>query len=156
MKNMNSKKQNQLLNLGFTLSISLLYLMTFTHAAIGKIQSPTTPEWFIKSFQSTFLSSMPGGLGLQFGIITYAELLLSLVFLAAIILLVVKNEIGQLLFNLGLLGSVLMFTSLSFGQRLVFNFDSSAQLFFYAAFSYILFVSNRVLQNSQSPVALEK
>jgi hypothetical protein len=106
-----------------TLAIQFIYTVLFGTAAWEKIQGTTVPEWFVKSFEPTFLAKLPGGARAQFWMITGIESILALCFPLSIV-------IPDLL-PYSLLASMFFFGMLCFGLRLTKDFQGSANMFIY-------------------------
>lgn len=120
--------------------IGVLFAVTLLTAGLGKFQSFETPAWFLEQFRSTPLNAFPGAMDFEFFAIAVTETGIGLCALAG---LVIKRH-RPILLRGTLFSSVLLFSALSFGQRLTFKFDESAQLFLYSATSLaLLFLLNQ-------------
>ena len=105
------------------LAIQFIYTILFGTAAWDKIQGKTVPEWFIKSFEPTFLSKLPGGARAQFWMIAGMESILAVGFPLSVVL----SDILPFL----LLASMFFFGILCFGLRITKDFQGSANMFIY-------------------------
>lgn len=116
----------------------ILYTATFLPAGLGKVLEGQAPEWFLNQFGPTFLNLFPGSLTAAYLGIGLGELIVSLIFLGSLRVrpLTVRTDF----FRLGLLGATAIFIVLAFGQRITHQYDPSASLFFYAAFSIVIFL----------------
>ncbi len=113
--------------------MALLLGITMLSAGISKLSGDGTPAWFVTQFQGTFLNFGAGALPVQFYLIAAVELLIGV---AALLSLFLKSTKLKLL-ERSCFVSVLLFGALAFGQRITFNFQDSAILFFYAATSLV-------------------
>ncbi|MBU6154090.1 MAG: hypothetical protein KGP28_07295 [Bdellovibrionales bacterium] len=113
------------------LAIQFLHTVLFGTAAWEKIKGRKVPEWFLKSFEPTFLSRLPGGSQAQFWVIAGIESILALSFPLSVV-------VPELL-PYALLTSLFLYGILCFGLRLIGDFQGSANMFIYfAASSYSL------------------
>lgn len=113
------------------LAIQFIHTVLFGTAAWDKIKGKTVPDWFLKSFEPTFLSKIPGGPRAQFWGIAIVETILALCFMLSI-------AIPEIL-PFALLASLFLYGALCFGLRLIGDFQGSANMFIYfAASSYCL------------------
>lgn len=104
-------------------AIIFIYVVLFGTAAFDKWKSLSTPEWFGKQFENTFINKLPGKASVGYWLIAIFEALLTLLFIFSI-------------FNFGflpyaLLGSLFMFGILLFGLRITYDFQGSANMFVY-------------------------
>lgn len=104
-------------------AIIFIYVLLFGTASYDKWKTLSTPDWFIKQFDNTFVKRLPGGAKLGYWVIASLEALLTLVFVISV-------------FNLGLLpyallGSLFLFGILLFGLRITYDFQGSANMFVY-------------------------
>lgn len=116
-----------------------LYVLMFGHAGATKLTAGQTPEWFISSFSKTFLGVVPGAIPASFYLIAFGEVVLAAVFTASILSFLRQHKNAVKLLELGLMGSLFLFIFLGFGQRLVGEYSASAQLFYYAGFSFLFY-----------------
>ena len=112
-----------------SLAIRLIYTILFGTAAWDKIKGKVTPEWFLKSFEPTFISKLPGGARSAFWLITGAETLLAIAFPLSLIF--------PILLPYALLSSMFLFAGLCFGLRITGDFQGSANVFIYFAASIL-------------------
>ena len=122
------------------LPIHLTYIMTFALAGGGKVMNfAPTVGYFTKKFETTFLVSLPGGMGPQVAAIAGGELII----VAVLVVSLIKGEFlpnrDRLFLKLGIFGSSIMFLNLGFGMRLVRDHSSAASLFTYFALTQLLF-----------------
>jgi len=111
------------------LAIIFIFSVLFGTAALDKLKSLKTPEWFIKQFEPTLIAKLPGGATLGYWMIATLELLLFVSFLSAIVL--------PFMLPLALTGSLFLFGALCFGLRLASDFQGSANMFIYFAAALI-------------------
>lgn len=105
------------------LAIIFIYVVLLGTAAFDKWKSLSTPEWFSKQFENTFISRLPGGATLGYWFIASLEALLAIVFLISIF--------NFVLLPYALLGSLFLFGILLFGLRITYDFQGSANMFIY-------------------------
>jgi hypothetical protein len=110
------------------IAVTLIFLLTFLLAAIGKWIDGGAPEWFINQFSETWMGSFP-----QTPMYLSIALLESLIAIGAIISLCLgewfKTEATVLKYTL--VASLFMFIILGFGARTAGDFDAAASHFFY-------------------------
>ncbi len=104
-------------------AIIFIYALLFGTAAYDKWKTLSTPEWFVKQFDNTFIKRLPGGASVGYWVIATLEGLLALTFIISV-------------FNFGLLpyallGSLFLFGILLFGLRITYDFQGSANMFVY-------------------------
>jgi hypothetical protein len=104
-------------------AIIFIYILLFGTAAFDKWKSLTTPEWFIKQFEKTFISQLPGGAKFGYWLIASLEAILALAFVVSIFNFVILP--------FALLGSLFLFGILLFGLRITYDFQGSANMFIY-------------------------
>lgn len=104
-------------------AIIFIYVLLFATAALDKWKSLSTPEWFIKQFENTIISRLPGGAKLGYWFIAAFEAVLALTFIA--------SAFNFALLPYALIGSLFMFGILLFGLRITFDFQGSANMFVY-------------------------
>ena len=118
-----------------TLPIWILLLLTFGQAALDKIVGGGVPAWFVEQFSTTFMATLPG-----LPVAYYTILALEIVTTVLIGAGLAKREFlatEKPLLNAGYILAQLTFIALGFGQRLTHKYDQAAQLFFYAALTFI-------------------
>ncbi len=113
------------LNLFVGWAISLIFAVLFGTAAMDKLKSTTTPEWFIKQFENTLIGKIPDGAKRGYWVIAALELLLAVAFLASFF--------SPAVLDFALVGSLFVFGILCFGLRLASDFQGSANMFIYFA-----------------------
>jgi hypothetical protein len=123
--------------------MALLLGITMLTAGISKLSGDGTPAWFVTQFQGTFLNFSKSALAIQFYLIATVEILIGI---AALLSIFLKTRKLNLLETTCFI-SMLLFGALAFGQRITFNFQDSAILFFYAA-TCLVFI--HLLKNEQS------
>ena len=111
------------------LSILLLFASTWGIAGVGKLASGM-PPWFGETFGKTFLATFPG-LTLSYYSLAIGETVAFLLALVALVRLEFLPNRSTLITQVMLVVSLVLFIKLGFGQRLVKEFDSAANLFFY-------------------------
>lgn len=104
-------------------SIIFIYAILFGTAAYDKWNSLSTPEWFTKQFEKTFIGRLPGGASVGYWLIATLEGLLALAF--------VISAFNFIVLPYALLGSLFVFGILLFGLRLTYDFQGSANMFIY-------------------------
>ena len=104
-------------------AIIFIYAILLGTSTYDKWKSLTTPEWFKKQFENTFISKLPGGAILGYWFIATFEAVLTMAFLASFFYLSVLP--------FALLGSLFLFGILLFGLRLTSDFQGSANMFVY-------------------------
>lgn len=104
-------------------AIIFIYALLFGTAAYDKWKTLSTPEWFSKQFENTFVSKLPGGASLGYWFIASFEALLALGFVISIF--------NFALLPYALLGSLFLFGILLFGLRVTYDFQGSANMFIY-------------------------
>jgi hypothetical protein len=109
------------------LAIQFIHTVLFATAAWDKIKGKTVPDWFLKAFEPTLLSKLPGGSRAQFWMITGIEAILAISFPLSLV-------IPELL-PYALLGSLFLYGILCLGLRLTNDFQGSANMFIYFATS---------------------
>lgn len=117
------------------LPIWVLLFLTFGQAAMDKILGGSVPAWFVEQFRETFMATLPG-----LPIAYYTILVLELATAVLIAAGIAKREFlsaEKPLLTSGYVLAQLTFIALGFGQRLTHKYDQAAQLFFYAALTYI-------------------
>lgn len=104
-------------------AIIFIYAVLFGTAAYDKWKTLSTPDWFGKQFENTFISRLPGGASLGYWLIASLEALLTVGFLISFF--------NFALLPYALLGSLFLFGFLLFGLRLTYDFQGSANMFVY-------------------------
>jgi hypothetical protein len=129
------EKLNHWIRPAALLSILLLFATTWGLAGPGKLASGM-PSWFGETFGKTFLATFPG-LTLSYYSLAVGETVAFLLALAALVRLEFLPRRSTLVTQVMLVASLLIFVQLGFGQRLVREFDSAANLFFYFGFTLL-------------------
>lgn len=111
------------------LAIIFIFTILFGTAAIDKFKTLKTPEWFVKQFENTLISQLPGGATLGYWMIATFELSLMIAFVVSI------TATGVLPF--ALIGAMFLFGILCFGLRLASDYQGSANMFIYFGASLI-------------------
>ena len=104
-------------------AIIFIYVLLFGTAAFEKWKSLSTPEWFSKQFENTFINRLPGKASVSYWLIALLEALLTLVFIISIF--------NMALLPYALVGSLFLFGILLFGLRITYDFQGSANMFIY-------------------------
>ncbi len=116
-------------------AIIFIYVALFGTAAWDKLKSFTTPEWFIKQFEPTFIAKMPGGAKAGYWMIAFFEATLTLAFLA--------SAVYTDLLQYALCGALYLFGMLLIGLRVTYDFQGSANMFTYFAATLLsLYLTN--------------
>lgn len=110
-------------------AIILIYVILFGTAAFEKFKSLRTPDWFIKQFENSFLSKIPGAVAYSYWAIAVLELILLCMFLTSIFV--------PMLLPVALLISLFLFAFLLFGLRLIHDYQGSANMFVYFGVSLL-------------------
>ncbi len=114
----------------------ILLLCTFGQAALEKILGGSVPSWFLEQFGSTILNPFPGSLTAAYYTIMLMELSTFLLIAAGLLKREFQKEEKRFLY-FGAQFAQCTFIMLGFGQRLTHKYDAAAQLFVYAAITYI-------------------
>jgi hypothetical protein len=101
-------------------AIIFIYAVLFGTAAYDKWKTLSTPDWFIKQFENTFIKKLPGGAKIGYWFIA------ALLTFAFII-----SAFNFSFLPYALLGSLFLFGFLLFGLRLTYDFQGSANMFVY-------------------------
>ncbi len=104
-------------------AIIFIYVALFGTAAWDKLKTFQTPEWFVKQFEKTFVAKLPGGAKLNYWVIAFLELGLTLLFLT--------SALNFALLPLALCASLFLFGILLIGLRITYDFQGSANMFVY-------------------------
>jgi hypothetical protein len=104
-------------------AIIFIYAVLLGTSTYDKWKSLTTPDWFKKQFENTFISKLPGGATLGYWFIATFEAVLTMAFLASFF--------SAAILPFALVGSLFLFGVLLFGLRLTYDFQGSANMFTY-------------------------
>lgn len=104
-------------------AIIFIYAVLLGTSTYDKWKSLTTPEWFKKQFENTFISKLPGGATLGYWFIATFEAVLMIAFLSSFF--------SMAILPYALLGSLFLFGVLLLGLRLISDFQGSANMFVY-------------------------
>lgn len=104
-------------------AIIFIYAVLLGTSTYDKWKSLSTPDWFKKQFENTFIAKLPGGATLGYWFIATFEAVLTIAFLASFFSVSVLPY--------ALLGSLFLFGILLFGLRLTYDFQGSANMFVY-------------------------
>lgn len=104
-------------------AIIFIYLVLLGTAAFEKWKTLSTPEWFIKQFENTFVAKLPGGASVGYWCIAGLEAILVFTFLMA--------AFNFLILPYALVGALFLFGVLLFGLRITYDFQGSANMFTY-------------------------
>ena len=104
-------------------AIIFIYLVLLGTAAFEKWKTLSTPEWFIKQFENTFVAKLPGGASVGYWCIAVLEAILVFAFLMA--------AFNFLFLPYALVGALFLFGILLFGLRITYDFQGSANMFTY-------------------------
>jgi hypothetical protein len=130
-------KENSLLARIWLLPIYLLFIYTWFLTGFRKLFSGGVPEAFTKRFEETFLATFPG-IPAAYYQIAGLEIVAGILFLLSLLKLEFLPGKPKTLFYWGIWFSVLTFTVLGFGLRLVGENDGSANIFFYIGATIVL------------------
>lgn len=111
------------------LAIYLIFGLTMGISSIEKLTS-SVPSWFSDQFESTWVASFPGlsVAWLMAGVLEAAVAVLCII--SVVLLEVLPGRTKPFLkFALGV--AAIVFMMLAIGQRITFQFDGAASLFFY-------------------------
>jgi hypothetical protein len=111
------------------LAVQFIFAVLFGTAAWEKIKGKSAPEWFLKSFESTFISKLPGGARLSFFLIMALESALALAFPLSVFV--------PALLPSALMASLFLFGALCFGLRITGDYQGSANMFIYFSTSML-------------------
>jgi hypothetical protein len=111
------------------LAIYALFGLTMGLSSIEKITEPV-PDWFSEQFAGTFVETVPG-LGISWFAAGVLEAAVALLLLASIVTGEFLPGHRRTLLRTGLAVAAFTFMMLAIGQRLTFQFDGAASLFFY-------------------------
>ena len=104
-------------------AIIFIYALLFGTAAFDKWKTLSTPDWFHKQFENTFINRLPGRASVGYWIIALLEAVLTILFVISIF--------NFALLPYALLGSLFLFGILLFGLRITYDFQGSANMFVY-------------------------
>lgn len=104
-------------------AIIFIYTLLFGTAAFEKWKSLSTPEWFNKQFEKTFINRLPGKASIGYWFIASFEAILTLLFIVSIF--------NFAFLSYALIGSLFLFGILLFGLRITYDFQGSANMFIY-------------------------
>lgn len=104
-------------------AIIFIYALLLGTAAFDKWKTLSTPEWFSKQFENTFINRLPGKASVGYWLIATAEALLTLAFVISIF--------NFAILPYALLGSLFLFGLLLFGLRITYDFQGSSNMFTY-------------------------
>lgn len=104
-------------------AIIFIYLVLLGTAAFEKWKTLSTPEWFIKQFENTFVAKLPGGASVGYWCIAVLEAILVFAFLMA--------AFNFLILPYALVSALFLFGVLLFGLRITYDFQGSANMFTY-------------------------
>lgn len=110
-------------------AIYLIFGLTMGLSSIEKITDPV-PEWFSTQFESTWVATFPGltAAWLAAGVL---EVAVAVLIVVSLVTLEVLPNRSKPFLKLALGVSAITFMMLAIGQRLSFQFDGAASLFFY-------------------------
>ena len=112
-------------------AIIFIFTALFSTAAWDKIKTLSTPDWFVKQFDGTFIAKMPGGATGGYWAIAVMESVLTLAFLASVI----KVEV----LPFALCGAMFLFGALLIGLRVTRDYQGSANMFVYFTAALVAF-----------------
>lgn len=104
-------------------AIIFIYTLLFGTAAFDKWKTLSTPDWFNKQFENTFIGRLPGKASIGYWLIASLEVLITFAFIASIF--------NFAILPYALLGSLFLFGMLLFGLRITYDFQGSANMFVY-------------------------
>jgi hypothetical protein len=110
-------------------AIYLIFGLTMGLSSIEKLTGPV-PDWFSDQFESTWVASFPG-LGVAWLMAGVLEIAVALLCVVSIVTLEVLPSRRKPFLKLALGIAAITFMMLAIGQRITFQFDGAASLFFY-------------------------
>lgn len=113
------------------IGIQFLYLVTFGLASLDKWTPVQIPDGFTNRFGDTWMALLPGGLALPYYTIAISETLIFVLFFLSLFRLEWLKGSDKMYMRLGLILSLFVFVTLSYGLRLTGDFDGTANAFFY-------------------------
>lgn len=117
----------------FHILVIVLFVATFGEASLSKIFGGETPEWFRNQFKDSWMGKLPQPL--LWWSIALMELAVAGVFVAAAVRMEFLPGVTNTFTEWGCLGSMFIFISLLFGQRVSLDYAGAANSFFYAGLS---------------------
>lgn len=122
----------------FRALVALLPMLILGEAGLSKLFAREVPGWFKDQFDGTWLGTLP--LGPQWWFIALAEVGAAGLCLASLASgEFLATDAPPTFLHFGLLAASAVFTMLSFGLRVAGDFAGSANGFYYAALSLLLF-----------------
>jgi len=112
-------------NPAVTLAIQFIFTILFGTAAWDKIKGTVAPDWFLKSFEPTVISKLPGGAKAAFWMIAALESAFAVAFPLSVAM--------PMILPFALVGALFFFGALCFGLRITGDFQGSANMFIYFA-----------------------
>jgi hypothetical protein len=110
-------------------AVYLLFGLTMGLSSIEKL-TESVPDWFSDQFAGTIVETLPG-LSAAWLIAGVLELLVALALLVSVIRLEPLPGRSRTWLRAGLAVAAFTFMLLAIGQRITFQFDGAASLFFY-------------------------
>lgn len=120
----------------FHIAVILLFLVVFAEASLSKIFEGSVPDWFVDQFKETWLGKFP--IKPMYWFIALFELAIAGSFVMALVMTEFTASSLNMYTGFGLIGAMVLFSMLCFGQRVSFDFAGAANSFFYASLSGVL------------------
>lgn len=117
----------------FHIAVIILFLVVFGEASVAKLLEGAVPDWFRDQFKETWLGKFP--IAPMYWFIALFELAIAGTFVAALVMMEFTAGTPNVLTSMGLIGAMLLFSMLCFGQRVSYDFAGAASSFFYASLS---------------------
>ncbi|WP_343531360.1 hypothetical protein [Pedobacter sp.] len=95
---------------------------------------------YIGMFKDSFIASLPGGIPFMIYVLGVLELLVPVLLIISLIKGEFRQTVSKLWLNYALVVTILTFVMLCFGLSVILNFVGSANLVFYAIFTFLMFV----------------
>ena len=123
----------------FRALVALLPMAILGEAGLSKLIAREVPDWFKEQFDGTWIGRLP--LAPQWWLIALAEVAAAGLCLASLVSGEFLVAESPMFLQLGLLASAAVFTALAFGLRVACDFAGSANGFYYAALSLLLYAA---------------
>ena len=132
-------KKDSVVSAGKVLPIQLMYLTLFGAASLQKFFNfQQTVGHFQGLFKDSFIVNLPGGMAPQVAMIAGTEFLIALLCLVSLFRKEFMAGACRVWITLALILSSLLFIQLGMGLRIIGDFQSAANTFFYFGITQIL------------------
>lgn len=115
---------------------------------------PEVTTRYATLFKDSFIASLPGGTSLMIIILGILELLIPVLLIISLLKGEWRQKASKRWLNHALLVTILTFTMLCFGLTVLLNFAGSANLVFYAIFTFLMFIYVNNSSHQSHPPAL--